>query len=158
MNINGLQLDSDERMKTFLMLHGVNHNMFGKRDPVQYGTATLADIDEKLQALANQLGVTVESYQSNSEGDMCERIHQAFADKVDGVLVNAGAWTHYSYGIRDALAILTVPVVEIHMSNIHAREAFRHHSVFAEIVKGQICGFGIESYSLGLRAAVSAAA
>ncbi|KDR32368.1 MULTISPECIES: type II 3-dehydroquinate dehydratase [Caballeronia] len=145
-------------MKTFLMLHGVNHNMFGKRDPVQYGTATLADIDEKLQALANQLGVTVESYQSNSEGDMCERIHQAFADKVDGVLINAGAWTHYSYGIRDALAILTVPVVEIHMSNIHAREAFRHHSVFAEIVKGQICGFGIESYSLGLRAAVSAAA
>ncbi len=158
MNINGLQLDSDERMKTFLMLHGVNHNMFGKRDPVQYGTATLADIDEKLQALANELGVTVESYQSNSESDMCERIHQAFADKVDGVLVNAGAWTHYSYGIRDALAILTVPVVEIHMSNIHAREAFRHHSVFAEIVKGQICGFGIESYSLGLRAAVSAAA
>jgi len=158
MNINGLQLDSDERMKTFLMLHGVNHNKFGKRDPVQYGTATLADIDEKLQALANQLGVTVESYQSNSEGDMCERIHQAFADKVDGVLINAGAWTHYSYGIRDALAILTVPVVEIHMSNIHAREAFRHHSVFAEIVKGQICGFGIESYSLGLRAAVSAAA
>ncbi|WP_250529720.1 type II 3-dehydroquinate dehydratase [Caballeronia sp. ATUFL_F1_KS4A] len=145
-------------MKTFLMLHGVNHNMFGKRDPVQYGTATLADIDEKLQALANELGVTVESYQSNSESDMCERIHQAFADKVDGVLVNAGAWTHYSYGIRDALAILTVPVVEIHMSNIHAREAFRHHSVFAEIVKGQICGFGIESYSFGLRAAVSAAA
>lgn len=158
MNINGLQLDSDERMKTFLMLHGVNHNMFGKRDPVQYGTATLADIDEKLQALANELGVTVESYQSNSESDMCERIHQAFADKIDGVLINAGAWTHYSYGIRDALAILTVPVVEIHMSNIHAREAFRHHSVFAEIVKGQICGFGIESYSLGLRAAVSAAA
>ncbi|SAK82502.1 3-dehydroquinate dehydratase [Caballeronia temeraria] len=145
-------------MKSFLMLHGVNHNMFGKRDPIQYGTATLADIDAQLQALAKELGVTVESYQTNSEGDMCERIHQAFSDKVDGVLINAGAWTHYSYGIRDALAILTVPVVEIHMSNIHAREAFRHQSVFAEIVKGQICGFGIESYSLGLRAAVSAAA
>ncbi|MFM0326115.1 type II 3-dehydroquinate dehydratase [Caballeronia glebae] len=145
-------------MKTFLMLHGVNHNMFGKRDPVQYGTATLADIDAQLQALGKELGVTVESYQTNSEGDMCDRIHQAFSDKVDGVIINAGAWTHYSYGIRDALAILTVPVVEIHMSNIHAREAFRHHSVFAEIVKGQICGFGIESYSLGLRAAVSAAA
>jgi 3-dehydroquinate dehydratase-2 len=100
----------------------------------------------------------VESYQTNSEGDMCARIHQAFVDEVDGVLINAGAWTHYSYGIRDALAILTVPIVEIHMSNIHAREAFRHHSVFAEIVKGQICGFGIDSYSLGLRAAVSAAA
>jgi len=145
-------------MKTFLMLHGINHNMFGKRDPVQYGTATLADIDAQLQALATELGVTVESYQTNSEGDMCARIHQAFIDKVDGVLINAGAWTHYSYGIRDALAILTVPIVEIHMSNIHAREAFRHHSVFAEIVKGQICGFGIDSYSLGLRAAVSAAA
>ena len=145
-------------MKTFLMLHGINHNMFGKRDPVQYGTATLADIDAQLQALATELGVTVESYQTNSEGDMCARIHQAFVDEVDGVLINAGAWTHYSYGIRDALAILTVPIVEIHMSNIHAREAFRHHSVFAEIVKGQICGFGIDSYSLGLRAAVSAAA
>ncbi|MFM0436164.1 type II 3-dehydroquinate dehydratase [Paraburkholderia strydomiana] len=145
-------------MKTFLMLHGINHNMFGKRDPVQYGTATLADIDAQLQALATELGVTVESYQTNSEGDMCARIHQAFLDKVDGVLINAGAWTHYSYGIRDALAILTVPIVEIHMSTIHAREAFRHHSVFAEIVKGQICGFGIDSYSLGLRAAVSAAA
>jgi len=143
-------------MKTFLMLHGINHNMFGKRDPVQYGTATLADIDAQLQALGRELGVTVESYQTNSEGDMCARIHQAFVDEVDGVLINAGAWTHYSYGIRDALAILTVPIVEIHMSNIHAREAFRHHSVFAEIVKGQICGFGIDSYSLGLRAAVSA--
>ncbi|WP_027778646.1 type II 3-dehydroquinate dehydratase [Paraburkholderia caledonica] len=145
-------------MKTFLMLHGINHNMFGKRDPVQYGTATLADIDAQLQALATELGVMVESYQTNSEGDMCARIHQAFVDEVDGVLINAGAWTHYSYGIRDALAILTVPIVEIHMSNLHAREAFRHHSVFAEIVKGQICGFGIDSYSLGLRAAVSAAA
>lgn len=143
-------------MKTFLMLHGINHNMFGKRDPVQYGTATLADIDAQLHALGRELGVTVESYQTNSEGDMCQRIHQAFVDNVAGVLINAGAWTHYSYGIRDALAILTVPVIEIHMSNIHAREAFRHKSVFAEVVKGQICGFGIESYSLGLRAAVSA--
>lgn len=145
-------------MKRFLMLHGINHNMFGKRDPVQYGRATLDDIDGQLQALSKELGVKVESYQTNSEGDMCLRIHQAFADGVDGVLINAGAWTHYSYGIRDALAILTVPIVEIHMSNIHAREAFRHKSVFAEIVKGQICGFGVESYSLGLRAAVSAAA
>ena len=84
-------------------------------------------------------------------------IHQAYADKVDGVIINAGAWTHYSYAIRDALAILTVPVVEIHMSNIHAREEFRHYSCFAEIVKGQICGFGVDSYLLGLRAAVSAA-
>lgn len=144
-------------MKKFLTLHGINHNMFGKRDPVQYGTATLADIDTRLRALGEELGVAVESYQTNSEGDMCSRIHQGFTDKLAGVLINAGAWTHYSYGIRDALAILTVPVVEIHMSNIHAREEFRHRSVFAEIVRGQICGFGIDSYLLGLRAAVSAA-
>jgi 3-dehydroquinate dehydratase II len=139
-----------------LMLHGINHNMFGKRDPAQYGTITLAEIDAKLQALGRELGVDVVSFQTNDEGAMCERIHQAFAERMDAVLINAGAWTHYSYGIRDALAILTVPVVELHMSNIHAREEFRHHSVFAAIVKGQICGFGVDSYLLGLRAAVSA--
>ena len=139
-----------------LMLHGINHNMFGKRDPAQYGTITLAEIDAKLQALGRELGVDVVSFQTNNEGAMCERIHQAFAERMDAVLINAGAWTHYSYGIRDALAILTVPVVELHMSNIHAREEFRHHSVFAGIVKGQICGFGVDSYLLGLRAAVSA--
>lgn len=86
---------------------------------------------------------------------MCERIHRALEERCDAVLINAGAWTHYSYGIRDALAILTCPVVELHMSNIHAREPFRHHSVLAEIVDGQICGFGVESYLLALRAAVS---
>lgn len=139
-----------------VMLHGVNHNMFGQRDPAQYGTATLADIDQRLQALARELGATVTSFQTNHEGAMVERIHQAFRDGVDGVLINAGAWTHYSYAIRDALAILTCPIVELHMSNIHAREAFRHHSVFAEIVKGQICGFGVQSYTLALRAVVSA--
>jgi 3-dehydroquinate dehydratase-2 len=145
-------------MKKVLMLHGINHNMFGKRDPVQYGTVTLEEIDSELQALGRELNVEVESYQTNHEGDMCMRIHQAFTEGMDAVLINAGAWTHYSYGIRDALAILTVPVVEIHMSNIHAREPFRHHSVFAEIVKGQICGFGVNSYLLGLRAAVAAIA
>ncbi|TMH88955.1 MAG: type II 3-dehydroquinate dehydratase [Betaproteobacteria bacterium] len=140
-----------------LMLHGINHNMFGKRDPAQYGTITLAEIDAQLQKLGRELGVEVVSFQTNNEGAMCERIHQAFAERMDAVLINAGAWTHYSYGIRDALAILTVPVVELHMSNIHAREEFRHRSVFAAIVKGQICGFGVDSYLLGLRAAVSAA-
>ncbi|WER48321.1 type II 3-dehydroquinate dehydratase [Cupriavidus sp. WKF15] len=140
-----------------LMLHGINHNMFGKRDPVQYGTITLNEIDEKLHALGRELGAKVDSFQTNSEGEMCERIHQAFFDGVDAVLINAGAWTHYSYGIRDALAILTVPVIEVHMSNIHAREAFRHHSVFAEVVNGQISGLGVDSYLLALRGAVAAA-
>lgn len=141
-----------------LMLHGINHNMFGQRDPRQYGTTTLAGIDRQLQSLAIELDVGVCSFQTNFEGAMCERIHQAYAEGVDAVMINAGAWTHYSYWIRDALAILTVPVIELHMSNIHAREAFRHVSVFAEIVTGQICGFGVDSYLLGLRAAVSAAA
>lgn len=144
-------------MKSFLMLHGINHNMFGKRDPKQYGTITLDQINAKLKALAKELGVAVTAFQTNSEAEMCERIHQAYKDEVDGVMLNAGAWTHYSYGIRDALAILTVPVVEVHMSNIHAREEFRHKSVFAEIILGQISGFGVDSYLLALRAAVSAA-
>ena len=145
-------------MKTILVLHGINLNMFGKRDPAQYGTATLAQIDEGLRALGRELGVAVECFQTNFEGAMCERIHQAFAEAVDAVVVNAGAWTHYSIGLRDALAILKVPVVEVHMSNIHAREPFRHHSVIADIARGQICGFGAESYLLGLRAAVAATA
>lgn len=143
-------------MKKILMLHGINHNMFGKRDPKQYGTVTLDEINAKLKELADELGVEIECYHSNHEGEMVERIHQAYQEEKDAVIINAGAWTHYSYGLRDALAILTVPIIEIHMSNIHAREPFRHHSVFAEIAKGQICGFGVDSYLLGLRAAVSA--
>ena len=139
-----------------VMLHGINHNMFGKRDPKQYGTITLAEIDAGLRALGAELDATVESFQTNDEGAMCDRIHQAYTEQADAVLINAGAWTHYSYGIRDALAVLTCPIVELHMSNIHAREEFRHKSVFAEIVRGQICGFGADSYTLALRAAVSA--
>ena len=138
-----------------LMLHGINHNMFGKRDPKQYGTITLDEINASLDALGKELGVTVENFQTNSEGEMSERIHQAFFDNVDAVLINAGAWTHYSYGIRDALAILKCPIVEVHMSNIHAREPFRHHSVIGEIAKGQVAGFGVDSYLLGLRTAVN---
>ena len=138
-----------------LLLNGINLNMFGKRDPKQYGTITLAEIDAALKALGKELDAKVTSFQTNSEAAMCERIHQAYAEGKDAVLINAGAWTHYSYGIRDALAILTCPVVEVHMSNVHAREAFRHTSVFAEVVKGQICGFGVDSYLLALRAAVS---
>ena len=139
-----------------LLLHGINLNMFGKRDPATYGTITLAEIDAAVVALGQELDAQVTCFQTNSEAAMVEKIHAAHADKVDAVLINAGAWTHYSYGIRDALAILAVPVVEIHMSNVHARETFRHTSVFSAVVKGQICGFGVDSYLLGLRAAVSA--
>ena len=141
-----------------LTLHGINLNMFGKRDPVHYGTITLAQVDAALQALGRELGTEVVSFQTNCEGAMCDRIHQGFNEGVDAVLINAGAWTHYSYGIRDALAILTVPIVEIHMSNIHARDKFRQYSVISEIAKGTIAGFGVDSYLLGLRAAVSASA
>lgn len=137
-----------------LVLHGINLNMFGKRDPQQYGTATLDQINEQLSALGTELGVAVETFQTNFEGAMCERIHQAHAEQVDAVVINAGAWTHYSYGIRDALAILACPIVEVHMSNVHAREPFRHHSVIADIARGQIAGFGVDSYRLGLRTAV----
>ncbi|HKW39238.1 MAG TPA: type II 3-dehydroquinate dehydratase [Burkholderiales bacterium] len=140
-----------------LVLHGINLNMFGKRDPAQYGTITLAEIDARLKALAGELGAELEVFQTNSEAAMCERIHRARDERIDAVVINAGAWTHYSYGVRDALEILEAPVVEVHMSNIHAREPFRHHSVIAGVARGQICGFGVDSYLLGLRAAVSAA-
>ena len=139
-----------------LCLNGINLNMFGKRDPAQYGTITLAEIDAQLKKLGTELGAEVTCFQTNFEGTMVEKIHEAHTDKIDAVMINAGAWTHYSYGIRDALAILKCPIIEVHMSNIHAREEFRHHSVIAEIAKGQIAGFGVDSYLLGLRAAVSA--
>jgi 3-dehydroquinate dehydratase-2 len=145
-------------MKKVIVLNGINLNMFGQRDPAQYGTITLAEIDSRLQALGLELGVEVECFHTNFEGAMCERIHQAHRDAVDAVLINAGAWTHYSYGIRDALAILKAPIFEVHMSNIHAREEFRHKSVIAGIARGQICGLGVDSYLLALRGAVSALA
>jgi 3-dehydroquinate dehydratase-2 len=139
-----------------LVLHGINLNMFGKREASVYGTTTLAEIDESLVALAKELGAGLESFQTNSEAEVCERIHREVIEKnMSAVLINAGAWTHYSYGLRDALAMLTIPIVEVHMSNIHAREAFRTHSVIAPIARGQICGFGIDSYLLALRAAVA---
>ena len=141
-------------MKKILFLHGVNHDMFGKRDPVQYGTITLDEINQQIEKLAKELGCAVETFQTNHEGEICERIHQAHLEKVDAVVINAGAWTHYSIALRDALAILKVPIIEVHMANIHAREEFRHYSVIAALARGQIAGFGLQSYLLGLRAAV----
>ena len=140
-------------MKKILVLHGVNLNMFGKMDPGQYGTTTLDEIDQQLGGLAKELGCAVETFQSNHEGEICEKIHWVHQEKIDAVVINAGAWTYYSYALKDALAVLKVPIVEVHMSNIHAREEFRHYSVVSSVAKGQICGFGVDSYLLGLRAA-----
>ena len=140
-----------------LVLHGVNLNMFGRRDPQHYGTATLGEIDTKLRARASELGIDVECFQTNHEGTMCERIHAAHVERIGAVVINAGAWTHYSYAIRDALEILEAPVIEVHMSNIKAREPFRHVSVFDGVAREQISGHGIDSYLMGLEAAVAAA-
>jgi len=140
-------------MKKILVLHGVNLNMFGQRDSAHYGTVTLKQIDEQIAALAAQLGFKVECYQTNHEGEMVEKIHKAHADRIDAVVINAGAWTHYSIALVDALAILAVPIVEVHMSHIHTREVFRQRSLIAPLAKGQITGFGANSYLLGLRAA-----
>ena len=142
-------------MKKVLVLHGVNLNMFGKRDPAQYGTITLDEINQRLGALASELGVELETFQTNFEGEICEKIHRAHLDKVDAVVINAGAWTHYSIALRDALAILKVPIIECHMSNIHAREEFRHVSHVSPLAKGIIAGFGVHSYLLSLRAAAT---
>lgn len=144
-------------MKKILILHGVNLNMFGKRDPKYYGTFTLADVDRKLQELGRELGIEVTCFQTNCEGRMCERIHQAFEEKVDAVVINGAGWSHNNIPVRDALMILTAPIVEVHVANIQKREEFRHRSMISDIAEGYIAGFGIDSYLLGLRAAVSAA-
>ena len=139
-------------MTRILVMHGVNLNMFGKRDPRHYGTETLEDINGKIAALADELGVEVSFFQSNFEGAFVDRIQEAHGDGTGGIVLNAGAWTHYSYAIMDALAILSIPVVEVHMSNVHARESFRHFSVLSTVTRGSIAGFGADSYLLGLRA------
>ncbi len=141
-------------MADILVMNGINLNMFGKRDPAVYGTATLAEIDAAIHALATELHVSVECFQTNHEGEFVEKIHAAHTNGTRGLMLNAGAWTHYSYGIGDALAILRIPIVEVHMSNVHAREEFRHHSVIAPHAKGVIAGFGVDSYLLALRALV----
>lgn len=139
-------------MLRILILHGVNLNMFGRRDPAHYGNATLEDINKELQNLATELDATLDIFQTNHEGEMVERIHAALDQNFNGVVINAGAWTHYSYAIADALAMLSIPIVEVHMSRVFAREDFRRHSVLSPIAAGSISGFGPESYFMGLRA------
>ena len=138
-------------MRKILVLHGPNLNKLGQRDPVLYGTATLQEVNDKLLELAAQLGVRLEAFQSNQEGKLIDMIQ---ATDAAGIVINPGALTHYSYAIRDALDDFQGPIMEVHLSNIHAREPFRQHSVTAGVAKGLVCGLGLDSYLLGLRAVV----
>lgn len=143
-----------------LIINGPNLNLTGERDQGHYGTETLDVINSRIADKAAELGVSVEFYQSNHEGAIIDRLHAARKNAnggIDAVVINAGAYTHYSYAIRDAISAIKLPVIEVHMSNIHAREAFRHESVISPVCVGQICGFGSYSYILGLYAAVEAA-
>ena len=137
-----------------IVLHGPNINLLGKREPEVYGLLTMDEINQSIGQLAEELGCTVTFFQSNSEGDLIDAI-QAAVDNCDGILINPAAYTHTSIAIRDALSSVKLPFVEVHLSNIHRREEFRHTSLTAPVAVGQICGFGRDSYLLGLRALFS---
>ncbi len=136
-----------------LVINGVNMNMLGLREPEKYGSMTLKDLEKELYALSFELGIELETFQSNFEGEIVEKIHSA-QNGIDGIVINAGAYTHTSIAIRDALAAVNIPTVEVHMTNIYKREEFRHYSYLAPVCIGQISGFGINSYKLGLKAVV----
>lgn len=128
-------------------------NMLGLRETEKYGTMTLKDLEKELYAFSFELGIDIETFQSNFEGEIVEKIHQT-KDNFDGIVINAGAYTHTSIAIRDAISAVNTPTVEVHMTNIYKREEFRHHSYIAPVCIGQISGFGINSYKLGLKAVV----
>ena len=138
----------------FLVIHGPNLNLLGSREPEVYGTTTLSQIDEQLQAKASAAGHDVATFQSNHEGELIDKLQEA-TDSYDGVLFNPGGLTHTSVALRDAVAALPVPVVEVHLSNIYAREDFRQHSMISGVCQGVVSGFGVASYLLGLDALIA---
>jgi len=134
-----------------LVLHGPNLNLLGTREPETYGSESLADINQALQVLGHDLNADVQCFQSNHEGVLVDKIHQARLDAVDGIVINPAAYTHTSIALRDALLGVQIPFIEVHLSNVHAREDFRHTSRLADIASGVIAGFGSYSYHLALR-------
>ncbi|MBO8431241.1 type II 3-dehydroquinate dehydratase [Spirochaetes bacterium] len=136
-----------------LVINGVNMNMLGIREPEKYGTMTLKDLEKDLYAYSFELGIDMETFQSNHEGEIAEKIQSAY-NNADGIVINPGAYTHTSVAIRDAVAAVAIPTVEVHMTNIHAREDFRHNSMIAPVCLAQISGFGAESYKLAIKGLV----
>ncbi|OCA92633.1 type II 3-dehydroquinate dehydratase [Pseudobacillus wudalianchiensis] len=141
-------------MKNILLLNGPNLNRLGKREPEVYGHETLEDLESRIMAKGKELGISVSAFQSNHEGELIDRLHLAADEEMDGIIFNPGAFTHYSYAIRDAIAAISVPVIEVHISNIHSREPFREHSVIAPVAAGQIAGLGFIGYELALQALI----
>lgn len=142
---------ADEKRGTVLVVHGPNLNMLGGREPGVYGKSTLDEIDEEIKRTAADCGMIAETFQSNHEGEIVEKIHEALAG-YDAVIINPAAYTHTSVAIRDALLMLEIPIIEVHLSNVHEREAFRHKSMIADVVTGQIVGFGKDGYMLAVKA------
>jgi 3-dehydroquinate dehydratase-2 len=141
-------------MATILVLHGPNLNLLGEREPEVYGRTTLADIDQRLQALAHDAGHHLLSLQSNAEAELIDRVHDARREGVDFIIINPAAFTHTSIALRDALAATGIPFIEVHLSNVHARESFRQRSYFSDIARGVICGLGAHGYDYALQAAL----
>ena len=138
-----------------LVLHGPNLNLLGKREPEVYGHQTLGDINQSIEELAQELDVSADAFQSNHEGDLIDRIHSAEGNGYTGIVINPGGLTHTSVALRDAIASIALPVMEVHLSNIHAREEFRQHSYISGVVLGQVAGLGPESYTLAVRGLIS---
>lgn len=141
-------------MSTILVLHGPNLNMLGTREPEVYGHETLGDIDDRLKAKAAEQGHHLLHFQSNAEYELIERVHEARTEGVDYIIINPAAFTHTSIALRDAMLASGIPFIEVHLSNVHAREPFRHHSYFSDIAEGVICGLGSQGYDLALEAAL----